>query len=104
MNGQEDHPHIPQIPFTPAQHNATTAANSNGDVIPIEIDQNDSTTAATTAKMPTFEEMQSLAAAQADQLQRANEMLQQQQQQMVDAQATFDAQSQQLREAADQMS
>ena len=103
MSGQEDHPHVPQIPFTPAQHNATTAANSNCDVIPIEIDQNDSTTAATTATMPTLEEMQSLAAAQADQLQRANEMLQQQQQQMVDAQATFDAQAQQLRESAEQM-
>ena len=53
--------------------------------------------------MPTLEEMQSLAAAQADQLARANEMLQQQQQQMRDAQATFDAQAQQLRDSAEQM-
>ena len=100
MNGQDDHPHIPIIPFTPAQQNATAAANIDDDNVPIDIDLNESTAAAT---MPTIEEMQSLAAAQAEQLQRANEMLQQQQQQMVDAQATFDAQSQQLRESAEQM-
>ena len=103
MSGQEDHPHVQTIPFTPAAATATATANINDDVIPIEIDLNDSTAAATTATMPTLEEMQSLAAAQADQLQRANEMLQQQQQQMVDAQATFDAQAQQLRESAEQM-
>ena len=99
MNGQNDHPHVATIPFTPA----TATANINDDVIPIQIDFNESTASVATATMPTLEEMQSLAAAQADQLQRANEMLQQQQQQMVDAQATFDAQAQQLRESAEQM-
>ena len=103
MSGQNDHPHVATIPFTPATATATATANINDDVVPIQIDLNESTASVATATMPTLEEMQSLAAAQADQLQRANEMLQQQQQQMVDAQATFDAQAQQLRESAEQM-
>ena len=53
--------------------------------------------------MPTFEELQQLAAAQSTQLQQANEMLQRQQQAMVDAQAQYDAQQQQLRDSAEQM-
>lgn len=99
MNGQDDHPHVPHNPFTPyQQQNHPQLSTDSQTPIPINIDDDPSPTT-----MPTLEEMQSLAAAQAEQLQRANEMLQQQQQQMVDAQATFDAQAQQLRESAEQM-
>ena len=98
MNGQNDHPHITFIPFTPLQQQTATAANQSS---PIPFDVDDSQT--TTATMPTLEEMQNLAAAQAEQLQRANDMLMQQQQQMADAQATFDAQAQQLRDSAEQL-
>ena len=96
MNGQDDHPHVPLIPFTPHQQPLSAAAD-DPTPIPIDIDDN------TTPTMPTLEDMQALAAAQAEQLAKASEMIQQQQQQMVDAQATFDAQSQQLRDAAEQM-
>ena len=101
MSGQEQHPHVQTVPFTPfQQQQPSSSSNDSG---PIEIDLNDSTVAPTATTMPTLEEMQALAAAQADQLARANEMLQQQQQQMQDAQATFDAQAQQLRDSAEQM-
>ena len=102
MSGQEQHPHVQTVPFTPFQQQQQLLSTSD-DSGPIQIDLNDSTTATTTATMPSLEEMQALAAAQADQLARANEMLQQQQQQMRDAQATFDAQALQLRESAEQM-
>ena len=98
MSGQEAHPHVPQAPFTPFQQQGTAAADLSS---PINIDFEDSPSP--TPTMPTLEEMQALAAAQAEQLQKANEMLQQQQQQMVDAQTTFDAQTQQLRESAEAM-
>ena len=99
MSGQQHHPHVPYLE-TPLQYRqSNTEARDVSAAIPFNL--NDSP--APTATMPTLEEMQSLAAAQADQLQQANEMLQQQQQQMVDAQATFDAQAQQLRESAEQL-
>ena len=101
MSGQQHHPHVPNNLFTPyQQQQPPSSPDASG---PIDIDLNDSTVPTTTTTMPTLEEMQSLAAAQADQLARANEMLQQQQQQMRDAQATFDAQAQQLRDSAEQM-
>ena len=81
MNGQEDHPHVPSIPFTPFTQQ-TTAAN---DSTPIPIDIDDVHTE--TGTMPTMEEMQSLAAAQADQLKQAHDMITRQQQQMVDAES-----------------
>ena len=96
MSGQEVHPHIPLNPFTPFQQVETTANDST----PIAIDLNNSLT---TATMPTLEDLQTLAAAQAEQLQKAADMINQQQQQMVDAQATFDAQAQQLRDSAEQL-
>ena len=99
MSGQDDHPHIPHQPFTPFQQQP--ASTTTNDSTPIAIDFDVDTTAAVI--MPTLEEMQQLAAAQAEQLQKANDMLMQQQQQMVDAQATFDAQAQQLRDSAEQM-
>ena len=102
MNGQNDHPHIPHQPFTPFnQPNHPLAAND--DRQPIQIDFDVATPAATTATMPTIEELQALAAAQAEQLQKAGEMVQQQQQQMVNAQAAFDAQAQQLHDSAEQL-
>ena len=104
-NGQDDHPHISSDPFTPhpQQHRPLTSQN---DIHPIPIDIDDNSvgsTAASTVRMPTFEELQALAAAQSQQLERANEIVQQQQQQMLDAQATFDAQRQQLEESSRQM-
>ena len=105
QNGQNDHPHIQGEPFTPhpQQHHPHFDQN-NINPIPIDVDDNSVDTAATsTATMPTFEELQSLAAAQSAQLERANEIVQQQQQQMLDAQATFDAQRLQLEESARQM-
>ena len=104
-SGQDEHPHVQTIPFTPAQpHNVVSASLNDQTPIPIDIDDSSSPAAATsTATMPSFEELQALAAAQTTQLQQANEMLQQQQQAMVDAQAQFDAQQQQLRESAEQM-
>ena len=114
MNGQEDHPHIPQNPFTPFQPQQQSALTSRDDSgpIPIVVDDDTVTTAAITSIpssattaviMPTFDELQGLAAAQAEQLKQASDMINQQQQQMVDAQAAFDAQQQQLRESADRM-
>ena len=105
MSGQDDHPHVPHAPFTPFQpNNVATLPLDDQTPIPIHIDDDSSPTAAeTTAIMPTFEELQALAAAQSTQLQQANEMLQKQQQAMVDAQAQFDAQQQQLRDSAEQM-
>ena len=97
MNGQEDHPHIPLNPFTPHQPAPLAAVDR---LSPIHIDIDSSPAPVT---MPTLEEMQSLAAAQAEQLQKATDMINQQQQQMVDAQATFEAQAQQLRESAEQL-
>ena len=102
MDGQRHHPHVPYLD-TPLHFRPQLDQN---DIQPIPIDINaaaSSTAATTTATMPTLEELQNLAVAQAEQLQKANEMLQQQQQQMLDAQATFDAQSQQLRDSAEQM-
>ena len=104
-NGQEDHPHISSDPFTPhPQQHRPLLDQNNINPIPIDVDDNSVDTAATsTATMPTFEELQALAAAQSAQLERANEIVQQQQQQMLDAQATFDAQRLQLEESARQM-
>ena len=81
-NGQDDHPHISSDPFTPhpQQHHPLTSQN---DIHPIPIDIDDNSvgsTAASTVRMPTFEELQALAAAQSQQLERANEIVQQQQQ------------------------
>ena len=111
MSGQEDHPHIQGEPFTPhPQQNHPHSVQNDINPIPIDIDEDTHpsscvlhSAANTTAKMPTLEELQNLAAAQAAQLERANEIVQQQQQQMIDAQATFDAQSRQLEESARQM-
>ena len=97
MSGQEVHPHIPLNPFTPFQQVGTAITN---DSTPIAIDFDNSST---TATMPTLEELQTLAAAQAEQLQKATDMINQQQQQMVDAQSTFEAQAQQLRDSAEQL-
>ena len=97
MSGQNVHPHVPLNLFTPFQQQGESTNN----ISPIPIDFDSSSTP--TATMPTLEEMQALAAAQAEQLSKANEMLQQQQQQMIDAQATFDAQAQQLRDSAEAM-
>ena len=105
VTNSTDHPHVPQDPHfaTPLLQRPSTAQNDS-EPIPIDIDSNSpAATTAATAAMPTFEDLQSLAAAQSQQLAQANEMLQQQQQQMVDAQAAFDAQQQQLRESAEQM-
>lgn len=99
------HPHVPHDPHfvTPLQYRFPVNQN-NISPVPIDIDPASSPSAPTTAaKMPTFEELQALAAQQSEHLQKANEMLQQQQQQMVDAQAAFDAQQQQLRDSAEQM-
>ena len=104
-SGQDDHPHIQGDPFTPHPQQQRSPS-AQGDINPIPIDIDDeilhpvSTIAST---MPTLEEMQNLAAAQAAQLERANEIVQQQQQQMIDAQAAFDAQQRQLEESARQM-
>ena len=95
MSGQQVHPHVPYLD-TPLQY-CQQANQLDSEPIPIDIGDHPTVT------MPTLEDMQALAAAQAEQLTKANEMLQQQQQQMVDAQATFDAQTQQLRESAEQM-
>ena len=105
LSGQQDHPHVPHAPFTPFQQNNTAATRLDDQTpIPIDIDDPSSPTAATTAAiMPTLEELQNLAAAQTTQLQQANEMLQNQQQAMVDAQAQFEAQQQQLRDSAEQL-
>ena len=105
ISGQEVHPHVTHAPFTPVQQNNTVAALLDDPTpIPIDIDDDSSAaTASTIVTMPTFEELQQLAAAQSTQLQQANEMLQKQQQAMVDAQAQFDAQQQQLRDSAEQM-
>ena len=114
MNGQEDHPHIPHHPFTPFQQQQQQSLSSRDDSgpIPIDVDDEITTTATTTvftpatttaAIMPTFEELQGLAAAQAEQLKQASDMVNRQQQQMVDAQAAFDAQQQQLQESAERM-
>ena len=100
-----DHPHVPHDPHfaTPHQYRPQLTPNDSSPV-PIDIDTQSPTAASTTtAIMPTFEELQALAAQQADHLKQANEMLQQQQQQMVDAQAAFEAQQQQLRDSAEQM-
>ena len=104
-NGQDDHPHIQGDPFTPHhQQTRSPISQEDNNPIPIEIDDNSVDTAATTtATMPTFEELQALAAAQSQQLERANEIVQQQQQQMIDAQAAFEAQQRQLDESARQM-
>ena len=104
-NGQNDHPHIQGDPFTPhPQQTRPPISQEDNNPIPIEIDDNSVDTAATTtATMPTFEELQALAAAQSQQLERANEIVQQQQQQMIDAQAAFEAQQRQLDESARQM-
>ena len=105
MSGQNDHPHISDAPFTPIQQQQhPTPFQNDLSPVPIDIDDNSSAAVTTaTATMPTFEELQQLAAAQSDQLARANDMLQQQQQQMVDAQAAFDRQQEQLRESAEAM-
>ena len=114
MSGQDDHPHVQTVPFTPfqQQQQSTPPSRDDSGPIPIDIDDEVATTAVTTslpssattaAIMPTFDELQGLAAAQAEQLEQASDMIQQQQQQMVDAQAAFDAQQQQLRESADRM-
>ena len=105
LSGQQDHPHVPHAPFTPFQQNNTAATRLDDQTpIPIDIDDPSSPTAATTAAiMPTLEELHNLAAAQSTQLQQANEMLQNQQQAMVDAQAQFEAQQQQLRDSAEQL-
>ena len=105
MNGQNDHPHILTVPFTPLHQQDRPDTNLN-DISPIPIDVDDNTEAAVTTStttMPTLEELQNLAAAQSAQLERANEIVQQQQQQMLDAQAAFDAQRLQLEEPARQM-
>ena len=104
MNGQDDHPHVATVPFTPFTQQQLIVSNNDEGPIPIDIDDSPAPTAApAVAIMPTFEELSALAAAQSEQLVKANEMLQQQQQQMVDAQAAFDAQQQQLRESAESM-
>ena len=102
INGQEQHPHVQTVPFTPFQQNNIVSALLD-DPSPIPINIDDSPAATTAATMPSFEELQALAAAQSTQLQQANEMLQRQQQAMVDAQAQYDAQQQQLRDSAEQM-
>ena len=104
-NGQEDHPHIQGDPFTPHPQQSLSLIPQN-DINPIPIDVDDNTEAVVTTPtptMPTFEELQALAAAQSQQLERANEIVQQQQQQMIDAQAAFEAQQRQLDESARQM-
>ena len=104
-SGQDEHPHIPSDPFTPhpQQHRPPTA-QSVTNPIPIDIDDDILHPAsATVPTMPTFEELQALAAAQSAQLERAHEIVQQQQQQMIDAQAAFDAQQRQLDESSRQM-
>ena len=101
-NGQEDHPHIQGDPFTPHPQQSLSLIPQN-DINPIPIDVDDNTEAVVTTPtptMPTFEELQALAAAQSQQLERANEIVQQQQQQMIDAQAAFEAQQRQLDESA----
>ena len=105
ISGQEEHPHISSEPFTPQpQQNRFNTAANDINPIPIDIDDDSSqSTAASASTMPTFEELQALAAAQSAQLERANEIVQQQQQQMIDAQAAFDAQRRQLDESARQM-
>ena len=104
-NGQNDHPHITGDPFTPqSQQHRPLLEQNNINPIPIDVDDDSvGSAAASSATMPTFEELQSLAAAQSAQLERANEIVQQQQQQMLDAQSTFDAQRLQLEESARQM-
>ena len=99
------HPHVPHDPHfaTPLQYRPEANQHSSSP-IPIDIDSASPPAASSTAaNMPTFEELQALAAQQSEHLQKANEMLQQQQQQMVDAQAAYDAQQQQLRDSAEQM-
>ena len=105
ISGQDEHPHISSEPFTPQpQQNRFNTAANDINPIPIDIDDDSSqSTAASASTMPSFEELQALAAAQSAQLERANEIVQQQQQQMIDAQATFDAQRRQLDESARQM-
>ena len=105
ISGQEEHPHISSEPFTPQpQQNRFNTAANDINPIPIDIDDDSSqSTAAPASTMPTFEELQALAAAQSAQLERANEIVQQQQQQMIDAQAAFDAQRRQLEESSRQM-
>ena len=105
ISGQEEHPHISSEPFTPQpQQNRFNTAANDINPIPIDIDDDSSqSTAASASTMPTFEDLQALAAAQSAQLERANEIVQQQQQQMIDAQAAFDAQRRQLDESARQM-
>ena len=105
ISGQDEHPHISSEPFTPQpQQNRFNTAANDINPIPIDIDDDSSqSTAAAASTMPTFEELQALAAAQSAQLERANEIVQQQQQQMIDAQAAFDAQRRQLEESARQM-
>ena len=105
ISGQDEHPHISSEPFTPQpQQNRFNTAANDINPIPIDIDDDSSqSTAAPASTMPTFEELQALAAAQSAQLERANEIVQQQQQQMIDAQAAFDAQRRQLEESARQM-
>ena len=105
ISGQDEHPHISSEPFTPQpQQNRFNTAANDINPIPIDIDDDSSqSTAASASTMPTFEELQALAAAQSAQLERANEIVQQQQQQMIDAQAAFDAQRRQLEESSRQM-
>ena len=105
ISGQEEHPHISSEPFTPQpQQNRFNTAANDINPIPIDIDDDSSqSTAASASTMPSFEELQALAAAQSAQLERANEIVQQQQQQMIDAQAAFDAQRRQLEESSRQM-
>ena len=105
ISGQEEHPHISSEPFTPQpQQNRFNTAANDINPIPIDIDDDSSqSTAASASTMPSFEELQALAAAQSAQLERANEIMQQQQQQMIDAQAAFDAQRRQLEESSRQM-
>ena len=105
ISGQDEHPHISSEPFTPQpQQNRFNTAANDINPIPIDIDDDSSqSTAASASTMPSFEELQALAAAQSAQLERANEIVQQQQQQMIDAQAAFDAQRRQLDESARQM-
>ena len=107
MSGQDAHPHVPSDPFTPhPQQDRPPASAAAVSPVPIDIDVDDNTSATATtptATMPTFEELQTLAAAQSAQLAQANEIVQQQQQQMVDAQAAFDSQQRQLEESARQM-
>ena len=105
ISGQDEHPHISSEPFTPQpQQNRFNTAANDINPIPIDIDDDSSqSTAASASTMPSFEELQALAAAQSAQLERANEIVQQQQQQMIDAQAAFDAQRRQLEESSRQM-